>query len=346
METLGVCVLFFSLLCVSSYRDRTVDPGLRYAYTIVMDSKEGAPSCFATGYVDGESFVAHSNGKTHRIGSWLLEHSLKDEEQSFSTQCNDMGNELRNMMNNSKVAGIKTLQLDVGCKSTFGRKYMYNGEDVRPYTLNGTSNPTCRSKLQLYRALVAAAAKFPHLEVERKIMRRQDMAKLRCIARDFYPADLELQWWRESDGRFNIIADSDIRDSLPSGDGVYQRHVDITVNIGDESLYTCRVRGVATKRELEIIKWRGSAKKSDDSFLLIVLFLPIIIVSGILILVIVIRRKNKSSRPRSSLRKHRRTVNRRPSYRVNRHTEPPCQAPITIWIKADDVLADDLRTAA
>lgn len=314
---------------------------MRYAFTLVIDTKDGKPGCFSTGYVDGESFISYSDGTSHRLAKWLPDLNLKEETEGFTVKCREMENEIRHMINGTKIFGIKTLQLDMGCKSTFSRRYAYDGEDVKMYSLNGTSNQLCRSKLQLYRALIAAAAKFPQLEIERRSTRRPELVRLRCIARDFYPADLDLQWWREFDGRFTMIAESSSRDSLPSGDGVYQKHLDLQVTVGDESIYSCHIRGVATKRQMEIIKWKGYDKKSVDPAIFIALFFPISVISTVFITVFLIRRRNRSaSQSRGGSRRRRQTVTRRPSYKVNRHTEPPCNFPTTVWIR-DAVINDE-----
>lgn len=330
-------ILLGTFSATYSYRERLSDPGLRYAYTLVVDTKDGGTGCFSTGYVDGEPFISYSDGTTHRLAKWLPDMNLHEEIEGFSTKCKELRNEVQHMINGTKILGIKTLQLDMGCKSTFSRRYAYDGEDVKTYSLNGTSNQICRSKLQLYRALIAASARFPQLDVERRSTRRPEIVRLRCIARDFYPADLDLQWWREFDGRFSMIAESSVRDSLPSGDGVYQKHLDLHVDSGDEHIYSCHVRGIATKRQIEIIKWKGYDRKKIDSALLIALLFPASVISTVFIAVLLIRRRKKTlSRTRGSNRAKRQVPTRRPSYRVNRHTEPPYFA-TTIWAKDDTV---------
>lgn len=330
-----VSCVFATVFCHHHYRDRIPDPGLRYAYTIVCTTN-GETSCFGAGYVDGEFFIGYRNGETHRVVKWLPAADVERELSDFKNRCTELDTDLRQLKNKSISAGVKTIQLDIGCKSTFGRRYALDGSDKTPmFSLNGTSNHACRSKLQIYRALVSAAAKFPKLEVERRVVRHPREIRLRCIARDFYPAHLELQWWRESDGRFSLMKDSEVRDSLPSGDGLYQKHVDIYVDSGDEDMYSCRASGIATRRSLEIVKWNGQQKRNADSVLFIALFLPVCIVFGIMAATVVLRRRARSlGRARNSLksRMRRRTSTQRTPYRVTRHTEPPRDVPVTIYI--------------
>nr|1PQZ_A Chain A, MCMV M144 [Murid betaherpesvirus 1] len=236
------------------------ESGLRYAYTLVVDGTANTARCFGTGHVDGEAFVGYSNNKTHGIGRWVNASHVEEENKEFVRQCKELQAELDKMQNNSAVIGVKTVQLDVGCTSKIEKHYAYDGNETEDDTATSASERArdCQKKLTEYRKLVLASAVSPQLEVERRSSGREGGMRLRCFARDYYPADLEIRWWKDDGGGGALPQTSkQHHDPLPSGQGLYQKHIDVYVDGGLEHVYSCRVKGIATGLELQIVRWKG-----------------------------------------------------------------------------------------
>lgn len=328
---------------IHSHRTDNPDHGLRYAYTVIVQTPDNKYDCQGTGHVDGEMFVAYRNKDVHKVGGWLQENNMSEERVEFEKHCEELKNEIGNM-SNSRVTGVRTLQLEIGCKSTIDKHYAYDGENSTHVYINDTHNRQCHKKLLRYRASLAAAARYPILEVHRKVVMRQNRVRLRCYARDFYPSELNLHWLREVNGRQTAVAESNGRGSLPSGDGLYQKYIDITINDGEEDKYSCKAYGISTKHGTEVVKWKGSKAASGGSVLVLALSLPITVATIISVSVLIMRKREKQiKRHRRGSTRNDTSTPKRPSYRVNRHTEPPREIPVTIWIH-EEITTVDLDT--
>ncbi|AWV68230.1 m144 protein [Murid betaherpesvirus 1] len=344
-----------ALLCVvwvcwreSCARHKTEEPesGLRYAYTLVVDGTKNTRRCFGTGHVDGEAFVGHSGNETHGIGRWVNESHIQEENKGFVKQCQELQAELEKMQNNSKVIGVKTVQLDVGCKSKVEKHYAYDGNETDDDTVTSDTDQDrdCQKKLSEYRKLILASAVSPQLEVERRSSGREGGMRLRCFARDYYPADLEIQWWKDDGGDGALAQVSHRQDPLPSGNGLYQKHIDVYVDGGLEHVYSCRVKGIATGRELQIVRWKGYARGAGISVVLLALFVPASVMATVVAGSVLIRKKGREQR--KTRRRFGRRFGReskRPSYQVKRHAEPPCDLPMTIWFRGDNVMSTQVE---
>ncbi|AKB93327.1 b144 [Murid betaherpesvirus 8] len=322
--------LFVLLSCISVgiASNNGKNPGLRYDYTTIADHKNNKSECIGTGYVDGESFVGFSNGTIHKLVTWLPENDLNTERNEFITRCSELKTELDKLRNVATFSGTKTLRLDSGCKPSYKKN--------RHTTPAGVKN--CIVRLRSYRSFIVRAARFPTLEIERKYILKQGV-RLRCVARNFYPSDLELKWWQEYNGKLNNVHFTK-HESLPSGDGLYQKHIDVIIIDNSEHTYVCLARGIATKHKTETVRLKTIDSRTDSG-VLTTLFLPMCVLSAVFIVAFWIRRRNRS-RPREIRRRTYSNTTQRSSYRVNRHTDPPYELPTAIWIK--DVNVETIET--
>nr|CAJ84747.1 m144 protein [Murid betaherpesvirus 1] len=334
--------------CARHGTEDSSDSGLRYAYTLVVDSTKNTRRCFGTGHVDGEAFVGHSDNETHGIGRWVNASHVEEENRGFVKQCQELQAELDKMQNNSKVIGIKTVQLDVGCTSKIEKHYAYDGNETEDDMVTSTNerDRDCQKKLSEYRRLVLASAVSPQLEVERRSSGRDGGMRLRCFARDYYPANLEIRWWKDDGGGGALAkaAQQHNPNPLPSGNGLYQKHIDVYVDGGLEHVYSCRVKGIATKLELQIVRWKGYARGAGNSVVLLALFIPASVMAAVVVGSVLIRKKSKEQR-KTRRRFGRRSghESKRPSYQVKRRAEPPCDLPMTIWFRGDNVMSTQVE---
>lgn len=320
------CV-FFGIVVSRSGRDQR--SGLRYDYTIVADHGNSKSECIGTGYVDGESFVGFFNGSTHKQVSWLPDGELAKEQTEFTKRCADLEKEMTKL-NVSTLSGVKTLRLDSGCRPSYSRKSKHTTpESVRE----------CIARLHSYRSLVAGAAKSPKLEIERRHVYKQGV-RLRCVARNFYPSDLDLQWWREYGGRM-VKTSFTKYESLPSGDGLYQKYIDVMVLDSSEDDYVCQARGTATKHKTESLRLINANNGDSDSGVLAALFMPMCMIAASCVLIFWMKRRN-ISRLRRVRRRSCSTATQRSSYRVNRHADLPYDLPTAIWVRDKDVAFVDI----
>lgn len=250
------------------------DLGLRYAYTVTVSADQTA--CVGTGYLDGESFITYSSDIIHSRASWVTKDNVDSEKSHFKRRCKELEFELKKMTNKSVTAGIQTVQVSTECISEKDTATAYDGTQVKSFSLNDTHAQGCSYRLRIYRDLMSKNVKAPHVTVERRLLHHSQTAKLRCLARDFYPANLEMHWCRENDSLVHRMSEKNMG-PLPQGDGLYRRHVEIIVNIGEENLYVCEINGVATQSTMKSFKWEGSVSGfSDGTAFLLALFIPAI----------------------------------------------------------------------
>lgn len=263
-------VIFFSAgLC----RQIETDKGLRYAYTVTM--RDELIVCFGTGHVDGESFITYSSERVHSPAKWLTKDNVESEKTYFKQRCKQLEAEFSKMMNKSATAGLQTFQVSTECTLEMDTTIAYDGSATRSFSFNNTHAQSCSYRLKIYRDLMSKSVKSPNAYVERRLLHYSECARLRCYARDFYPAGLEMHWYVEKNHtRTDHIAERS-PGPLPQGDGLYRRHIEIVVRVGEEALYVCKIYGAATKNDVKILRWEGVVSGlSDNAAFLLALFLP------------------------------------------------------------------------
>lgn len=268
-----VLTIFFSVGFCHRIESET---GLRYTYTVTIDASEKV-TCRGVGYVDGESFVTYYLGNLYNPAKWLQEVNRRAETTYFTQRCKELESELRKMTNRSATAGIQTFHVNTECKSEKGTALAYDGNNIRSFSLNNTHAQGCPSRLTIYRRLMSKDIKPPQVNVERRLLHYSDNVRLKCLARDFYPAGLEMHWCRGDNDSLSDPAVERDPGPMPQGDGSYRKFVEIVVRLGEEHQYVCKVYGVATQSNMEFFKWEGSASGiSDGTAFLLALFLPAI----------------------------------------------------------------------
>ncbi|XP_036901339.1 patr class I histocompatibility antigen, B-2 alpha chain-like [Sturnira hondurensis] len=155
-----------------------------------------------------------------------------------------------------------------------GADYIALNEDMRSWTAADAAAQTSRQKLEaehvaeLVRIYVLGRCRewlLRYLDLGKAALHRADPpdvrvtrhptsereATLRCWARGFYPADIDLTWQR--DGQEHI-QDTELVETRPSGDGTFQTWAAVVVPPGEEQRYTCHVRHQGLQEPLTL-RW-------------------------------------------------------------------------------------------
>ncbi|XP_021073755.1 class I histocompatibility antigen, Gogo-B*0101 alpha chain-like isoform X1 [Mus pahari] len=176
---------------------------------------------------------------------------------------------------NYSVTGYHTIQRRYGCY-VLPRGYFRNGffevvfndhdyirlnEDLSTWTPVGKFAEILREewdssgftqRVKTYLELTCVDLLLTELEYGKEILLRTDTPKihvirkvrpdkkitLRCWAMKFYPAEITLTWEKEES---NHTPDMEVTETMPAGDGTFQKWAAVVVLSGEEHRYKCHV---------------------------------------------------------------------------------------------------------
>ncbi|XP_075834875.1 class I histocompatibility antigen, Gogo-A*0501 alpha chain-like [Microtus pennsylvanicus] len=202
---------------------------------------------------------------------WVRETLSLLQEKKFFRQV--MKKVLR--IYNQSMSGYHTIQRRYGCvvlpggyfsrgfyELTFGdQDYIALNEDLRTWTSAGKAAKRIRQEwekigfaeevknslkdecVQLLLAQLAYGEEIllrtdsPKILVTHKVRTDRNIT-LRCLALNFYPAEITLTWQRDGS---NQTLDIELVETRPAGDGSFQKWAAVVVPSGEEQRYTCHV---------------------------------------------------------------------------------------------------------
>ncbi|XP_040841755.1 class I histocompatibility antigen, Gogo-C*0203 alpha chain-like [Ochotona curzoniae] len=203
---------------------------------------------------------------------------------------------LRSYYNQSE-AGSHTIQRMYGCEVGEDgrllrgyRQYAYNGmdyltlnEDLSTWTAADMAAQISKRKWQLagythrHWAYLEDKVKWlrRYLEMGQETLQRREppitqvthhpvsdqKATLRCWALSFYPKDITLTWQRDGE---DLIQDTELVETRPAGDGIFQKWAAVLVPSGEEQRYTCHVEHEGLPEPLTL-RW-GKEGRVDRAF--------------------------------------------------------------------------------
>ncbi|XP_036888576.1 HLA class I histocompatibility antigen, alpha chain F-like [Sturnira hondurensis] len=216
-------------------------------------------------YWDEQTRIQRRKAENYRMGLKILRGYYNQSEDGAHTIQAMSGCDL--WPNGTVLRGYYQSAYD-------GADYIALNEDMRSWTAaNATAQSTktkweenrwaerigtyvrgrCRESLLRYLEHGKAAlqrADPPDARVTRHPTSEQK-ATLRCWARGFYPADIDLTWQREGQEQ---TQDTELVETRPAGDGTFQTWAAVVVPPGEEQRYTCHVQHQGLREPLTL-RW-------------------------------------------------------------------------------------------
>ncbi|XP_055983163.1 class I histocompatibility antigen, Gogo-B*0101 alpha chain-like [Sorex fumeus] len=205
-------------------------------------------------YWERETWIARDNAKNYRVGlSNLRFYYNQSEADSHTLQslsgC-DVGSDGRLLRGyyQSAYDGADYIALNEDLSSWTAAagtqawrtrsKYEQTGEaEYKRYYLENTCVPSLLRYLENGKDTLLRA-EAPRRHITHHPFSDHEVT-LRCWALGFYPAEITLTW--QHDGE-DLIQDTELVETRPSGDGTFQKWAAVVVPSGEEQRYTCRVQ--------------------------------------------------------------------------------------------------------